>query len=142
MGGISLSHVLHGGAATDVRRHSVACRRPAGTTCAGMTGVEVRYYGDGTMGEVRLVVSKAVCFGAAARPRGGHDALPNTQPAICAVAQTPEGAILASNEPESRECLLIWLSVRRQRNKCVFRFSDSLFVAHRRGSTSTLDELR
>ena len=69
---------------------SVACRRPAGTACAGMTGVEVRY-GDGTMGEVRLVVSKAACFGAAARPRGGYDALPDTQPAICRCSRRRKG---------------------------------------------------
>ena len=64
-----------------------------------MTGVEVRY-GDGTMGEVRLVVSKAACFGAAARPRGGYDALPDTPTRDLPLLKTPEGAILASNEPE------------------------------------------
>jgi len=68
-----------------------------------MTGVEVRY-GDGTMGEVRLVVSKAACFGAAARPRGGYDALPDTPTRDLPLLKTPEGAILASNEPESGEC--------------------------------------
>jgi hypothetical protein len=71
-----------------------------------MTGVEVRY-GDGTMGEVRLVVSKAACFGAAARPRGGYDALPDAQPAICRCSRRRKGAILAPNEPESGECRII-----------------------------------
>ena len=65
-------------------------RRPAGTARAGMTGVEVRY-GDGTMGEVRLVVSKAACFGAAARPIGGYHALPDTQPAICPCSRRRKG---------------------------------------------------
>jgi hypothetical protein len=69
---------------------------------APQTGVEVRY-GDGTMGEARLFVSKAACFGAAVRPRGGYDALPDSNQRLL---NTPEGAILASNEAESGECRL------------------------------------
>jgi hypothetical protein len=45
------------------------------------------------MGEVRHVISKAACFGASAK--------------------TPEGTILASNEPESGEC---WFEPRRARS--------------------------
>jgi hypothetical protein len=85
----------------DVCRHPVADRPAASSARAGMTGAEVRY-GDGTMGEVRLVAGKTACFGAPERPKGGYDAMPDTQHAICRCSKTPKGAILPSNEPEIR----------------------------------------
>ena len=52
-----------------------------------MKSAEVRR-SDATMVEVRLAASKEPRLGPVARPKAGHDALPDTQHAICVAQDT------------------------------------------------------
>ena len=57
----------------------------------------IEYDGRGKC--INLGHCKAACFGAAARPGGGYDALPDTQPAICRCSRRRKGR---SSPPANR----------------------------------------
>ena len=56
-----------------------------------------------TTGEVRLDERKAARLSASAQSTGGFDRLLRTRCAICHCPKTPEGATMATNDPESGE---------------------------------------
>jgi hypothetical protein len=56
-----------------------------------------------TTGEVRLHERKAARLGASAQSTGGFDRLLRTRVRDLPLPKTPEGAIMATNDPESGE---------------------------------------